>query len=301
MKTLNKRFQRPSALRIYRGPRLFWISASILAVSLGAAACSRHTPSGQVVVTVNGQEITTQDLAAEARASGSSQSNATGSLLNRVIAQTLLAQAAHSQGLDRDSGYPSDLARLKNDFLAQKELKATLKAPDKPTPADIAAFQAANPYVFRDRQNITFEEVRFETTDSMKSMEGIDSIGGVISRLKGLNVKYDQSDDVVDTSRLPKDYADKLVNEPLDKLFFVRARNSDVVAAVVVKGRAPVNVSATESDALASHLLMDAATQKQIAADIAKLTNAAKITYQPKYAPQKTPPANTPAQTPTAQ
>src|SRR5277367_6372562 len=84
----------------------------VLASLAMAAGCSPHGPNGQVVATVNGQEITTQDLAAEARSSNQGGAATKQSLLQAVIGRVLLAQEAHALQLDQTPGYPSDVTRM---------------------------------------------------------------------------------------------------------------------------------------------------------------------------------------------
>jgi len=128
----------------------------IVIPSLGAG-CSQQGAKGQVIATVNGEEITPQDLEAEARSNPALAQADTSLLLQRVVARTLMAQAAHSRGIDHYPGYPSDITRLKQDFIAQRFMRSNLKTPPTPTSADLEKIMAANPYEFGQRQSVTID------------------------------------------------------------------------------------------------------------------------------------------------
>ena len=190
------------------------LMVAMVAAGLVLADCKAQAPKGQVVAVVNGQEITGQDLAAEARASGAQQGQTPALVLQRVVARVLLAQSARADGLDRYPGYPSDLARIQQDFLAQKVLKTTVKPPVKPTPQSLSAFIDAHPNIFKDRMRLQADEIKFRSSDDMKSLNGADTLASVASRLQSLNVPFTRETRTIDTAELPPPLAEKLMTVP---------------------------------------------------------------------------------------
>jgi EpsD family peptidyl-prolyl cis-trans isomerase len=257
-------------------------AVQVCALLLGMAACKPGGPSGQVVATVNGKEITSQDLAAEARATGNSRRSAPA-LLQEVIARNLLAQSAHDQKLDAYPGYPSDLVRIQQAFLADKALGKVLRPAGPPTAAAIAAFEAAHPYQFAQRSKVQVDEVRFETADNLKSMEGISDLAGVVAKLKSINAPFDRKSQTLDTAQMPDQLAERLLAAPLGQLQVFRDGN--VVLGVVVLGRDPVIGPPEQEAAEASGVMAKLAVQSQVGAEVARLRAKATIAYQKGYAP----------------
>ena len=256
--------------------------AGIVALSLALAACKPGGPSGQVVATVNGKEITSQDLLAEARANGGARQDPKA-VLQQVIARVLLAQSAHDQKLDAYPGYPSDLVRIQQSFLAEKALQKILKAPAPPTPATIAAFEAANPYLFASRAKLQVNEIRFETADNMKSLQGADDLGAVITKLKAVSAPFDQKTQTLDTAQMPAVLAAHLVTAPLGQLQFFRQGNT--VLGVVVTARDPIAVPPEQEAAIAGQLMTKVAAQTEVRTAVTQLQTKATIVYQKGYAP----------------
>jgi EpsD family peptidyl-prolyl cis-trans isomerase len=257
-------------------------TALVCTLGLAVAACKPGGPSGQVVATVNGKEVTTQDLLAESRASGSTQQTVQ-TLLQEVIARNLLAQSAHDQSLDAYPGYPSDLVRIQQAFLAEKALQKLMKPVAPPTPTDIAAFEAAHPFLFAQRVRAQVDEVRFETSDDLKSMQGVEDLPGVVAKLKSLNAPFDRKAQALDTSEMPDAMAAHIVAAPLNQLQFYREGN--VVLGIVVLQRDPVVLPPEQESVVASGLIAKVAAQNQVNAELARLKAKAHIVYQKAYAP----------------
>ncbi len=258
----------------------------IVALTFGSSGCKPVGPAGEVVAIVNGREITNQDLLAEARATGNTRQGSQ-SLLQEVIARELLAQSAHDQKLDAYPGYPSDLVRLQQSFLAEKALGKVLQPIASPTPAAIAAFEAAHPYSFSRRAKAQVDVVRFETSDDLKSLEGASDLAAVMSRLKALNTPFDHKTQALDTAQLSDALAAQVVAAPLGRMQFIRQGNA--VLAIVVAARDPTAPPVEQQGSMASGMMVKAAAQNQLATEVAKLRAHAKIVYQRGYAPPTAP------------
>ena len=256
---------------------------ALCAVALAAAGCKAKAPSGQVVATVNGKEITGQDLMAEARGSGAQGRQDPRVLLQRVVARELLAEFGHDQKVDAYPGYPSDLLRIQQQFLAQKALQKVVKPPPAPSASDIAAFEAAHPYMFAKRMKLQTDQVRFQTSDDLKSMAATPDMKALVSRLNSLNTPFDRHEQTVDTAQLPAELADKIVSAPVGELLIIRG--GDKVLAMVVESRDPITGTPEQMAAGAAKLMAAAATQAQVDATVKRLRAQAKIVYQPGYAP----------------
>ena len=260
---------------------------AVATLALALADCSDHKPTGQVVAIVNNQEITAQDLNAEARGEGAGRAADPKILLQKVVARVLLAQDAHKRGLDRYPGYPSDVARMQQTFLAQKLVQSTVKPLTSPTPQQLNAFMEAHPFTFKNRERIDLTELQIQGSDAVKSVQGIDSLSALTARLKMLNSPVKQQDRTVDTAELPPPLAAKLLSEPTGELFYVQG--PDVALAIVIKSRSPISAPEDQQAKLAARMLAEFTGQQQVNAQVEKLKGGAKITYQPRFAPPPQP------------
>ena len=245
------------------------------------AACHPAAPKGQVIAVVNGREITNQDLTAEARAS---RTNLPGpALLQRVIARELLADDAHAHRLDAYPGFPADMARLRSDFLAQRELRAVAKPPTPPTDAAIAQFIASQPYAFRDRTRLSVDDVKFQSADDLRSIQGLQNVDQVVARLKSLNVQYERQTQQLDTATMPVDLAARLIAAPVGELVIVRSPELSV--ALQVQDRQPISMSPEQQKAVARQLMVELASQREVEAVVNRLRSSAHIAYQQGFDP----------------
>jgi EpsD family peptidyl-prolyl cis-trans isomerase len=252
-------------------------------LSAALAGCGTPAPKGQVLATVNGREVTGQDLLAEQRASGVQDGGDRRVLLQRVVSRVLLAQAAHARKLDTYPGYPSDVARVQEEFLAQKTLRSVVKPPLASTAAQVTEFMGSHPYMFASRMNIQLDEIRFQTGDGLKSLSGLNEMQAVVSRLKSLNTAFNRQTRTIDTAQLPPVVADQLAKTTIGELRLFQ--KDGVGVGVVVLARSPLILASDQQQTMARRLLAEGMVQGQADNELTRLRGLAKIAYQPGYAP----------------
>jgi hypothetical protein len=256
----------------------------LLALSAMATGCHRQQAGGQVIATVNGQEITPQDLQAEARSSAALAQADSSVLLQRVIARALLAQAAHTRGMDRYPGYPSDIARLKQDLIAQRLVRSSLRQPPPPTSADLAKIMAEAPYSFGRRQKVTVDDIEMQPpAGSVESLESLKYPSDIMARLTRLSIPNSRRTVTFDTAKVPAALAARLSSAPVGELFFVRDGNQ--LAAMTVTERSAAPTPPEEAAAAATQIFEGASVQQQIEALVGQLRSQAKIVYTNGFVP----------------
>ena len=112
-------------------------------------------PSGQVVATVDGEEITSLQLRTELGNFGSRDPEvmkaAQQQALQRIIMRKLIAKKAREEKLDKGTDYTLQVERGQEALLAQLyQRKLATKAP-QPTKAEAEAYVTANPARFLSR------------------------------------------------------------------------------------------------------------------------------------------------------
>ena len=259
----------------------------VAAMLAGTTACAPKRPTGQVIALVNGQEITAHDLDAEARALGVQNSGPNGPiLLQRVIPRILLAQAAHNQGVDKDPTYPADRLRAEQTMLAERLLRKTAHPDPKVTPAEVSQFVAAHPLIFRDRQKIALDQVRFQTTDPQSKLSAFQTMPALLQYLQTGGTQVQKGSQVIDSATVPPQMAAKLMSAPVGKLLL--DRRGDMVMGGVVTARQSVILPPADQATLATQLIHQQRANQAITAEVDKYRKSSRILYQPGFAPPKT-------------
>ncbi|MCD6681933.1 MAG: EpsD family peptidyl-prolyl cis-trans isomerase [Burkholderiaceae bacterium] len=149
-----------------RGPVASLAAAALVAFALTSCGSNGRTAT-QVAAQVNGEEISvhqinfvlqrtpglTADRAAEAK----------HAILERLIEQEVLVQAADASRLDRDPEVLQRLEASKREILARAHLERIAAAVPKPDEKEIAEFFAAQPQLFTKRRVYKFDEVGLAT------------------------------------------------------------------------------------------------------------------------------------------
>lgn len=141
----------------------FWLPASVVCAIALAGCGNGGKTATQVAAKVNGEEISvhqinfvmqrtpglTADRAVEAK----------NAILDRLIEQEILVQAADKGRLDRDPEVLQRLEAAKREILARAHLERVAAAVPKPDEKEIAEFFAAQPQLFANRRVYKFHEI----------------------------------------------------------------------------------------------------------------------------------------------
>jgi EpsD family peptidyl-prolyl cis-trans isomerase len=250
---------------------------------------SGGVPEGQVVAIVEGHEITTTDLATEARAVGTSiESQASQrAVLEALIDRQLLAKAAVEQGLDRRPQFQAERRRSENLLLARLALEEMAQSSGQPTREQVRGFVAEHPDVFSGRQKLTLEQIRYSPSDALSSAEiaALDTLEESKQMLQSKGVNFEDNSMILDTALLQPTTARQVLRMPTGSLFFLAENGMGVLSKIV--SREPAPVSESKQAVIASRVLQEQkaadAVRKRIAAERAK----AKLRYQEGFGPPK--------------
>ena len=260
----------------------------IVAVLLpGLAAC--HSPAslhGQVLARVNDRDVTTQDLEAEARASGATLTPRTSTLLlSRVIDRQLLAASAHRQGLDTTPNAPSDLYRLQQNWRAQMAVSRLLQELSPLQSKEVHDFIALNPLMFQQRTVYQVESLAVTTSPSLqttlKSYKDFDLAAAFIGHL-GLSAPTTRES--VDSASLGRGFAERLAATPDGQLIMSVLPGRMVLSRIVSRESDPLAGDAAFT--VARRRLQQQMASSRVAVELRRLKGAARIIYQAGYAPK---------------
>jgi len=269
--------------------RALMLGASV-AAALALAACGEKAPEGQVVATVNGEEITLPELNAEAQAANipenADKKAIMPQLLQRVIERKLFAKAAQDQGLDKTADYLVQKRRTEEALLAQLVAKQQIATVQIPNPAEIDKYVAANPTLFGARERLALDQIRFARpvdTAQLKQLEPTKSLDEVAAVLASLKIPFQRGAAPLDTAAVPPELMKRINALPAGEPFVVPAGNMIVVS--VVRGREAAATPDADSKRLAAERMRQETIAKTMQDRLNQLKTEAKIDYQPGYAP----------------
>ncbi|MEW5685511.1 MAG: hypothetical protein AB1942_11385 [Pseudomonadota bacterium] len=120
-------------------------------------------PKGQVVATVNGEEVTALELRAELGGFSSRDPEvvkaAQQQALQRIILRRLMAQEAKKDKLDKTPDFAIQMKRGEETLLAQLYQRKLAAAVSQPTRQEAEAYVAAHPDQFANRQVLVIDQV----------------------------------------------------------------------------------------------------------------------------------------------
>ena len=255
------------------------LAALVLIVGVSLLLHRGGAPHGQVLATVDGAEVTVQDLEAEARASGVPDLPSTRAvLLDRVINRRLLAQSAHQQHLDQIPTAPSDLARVEQTWLAQQALRQVLTAPGPPDPEALARFEASRPFSFAKRTSSTLDTLTVlggeRLASSLQSFTDLDLAATFVRRL---GLKAVRATSAVDSAQLPPQIAARLAAAPAGSMM-LRVEPGRLMMSRVGT-RSPVSLPEAAERAYAQQLWAEQAAADRVRAEVARLRRSSHVVY----------------------
>lgn len=268
--------------------RLGWgVTVATLAL---VAGCNRDAPKGQVVATVNGEDVTQQELNTELGstnvAQGMDKQEAQRLLLQRVIERKLVDGLAKQRNIDSSPEYLAQRRRLDEILLAQLYAKQQLAAVAVPSGADITKFMGDNAGMFSARQQLLLDQIRFARPANVSVLNGLDavhSLDGVAAFLREHGVKFDRQAASLDSAALPAPLLAQVNRLPAGEPFVIPA--GGLLTINVVTGRKAVANDPQQARAVAAQAWRSQKQQQALADQIAAARKSATITYQKGFAP----------------
>ena len=246
-----RRHRRSRTLRL---AGLAILLACALVAGLGLLLLARTRPSpltGQVLATVGGQEVTEQDLAAEAQAEGRPDALSDRSrLLDTVITRLLLAQAAHARGLDRAPTYPAARALAESQLLAEQLIRRT--RPADPNEGELLDYIAAHPYAFADRMTLTLDKLTWINAPNGGGAQG-STVDDLRNDLARSHIPFQSEQLQISSDSLEPSIVRRLQSQPPGSI--VRVQEGSLQTALSQIQFAPAPLAGAVASTLARRLL----------------------------------------------
>lgn len=247
-------------------------------------------PTGQVVATVDGEEITTLQLRAElgnfSTRDPEVMKRAQQQALQRIIMRKLVADAAKEEKLDKTPDYTLQLERGEETLLAQLFQRKLAGAVAQPTRAEAEKFIASNPNMFANRRVMLVDQLVVAPNKiPVERFQPLNTLEEVKALLDAESVPYQESAVLLDTLSANPQLVRAVDQLPAGEVFvlpqggallFNRIAES---RSVPFRGEPAVNVA---MNALRSQRAQEVVTKRM---EALRKQAESKITYNPAYKP----------------
>lgn len=266
--------------------------AAIVLSALVLAGCgSDEAPSGQVVATVDGVEITQSELNAELgnrRApTAEGQKQLQMAVLNQMIARVLLANAAKEQGLDKTP--EAAIAKQRAEQVALIEMLQKKLGSTAPAVSDdeVAQFIADNSEIFANRRIYVVDQIIVASPPPalLKGLEPVQTLDEARQELAKYNLPSNSAVGVVDALTVPPQFAKQIAALPANAVFIVPGQGSIRINHIRESQVSPV--SGNDASRLAREMLVQRRTGQQVQDAVTRIPEQgrAKVNFNPAFQP----------------
>ena len=271
---------------------------ALIALCIVSACGSKaQAPAGQVAATVDGEEVTLQEVNTEVQAGNFpatiDKKLAQQVALQRVIDRKMVIKAAAEKGLDKTPEYLSQKRRDDELLLAQVYARQQLAAVPVPTDSDITKFMSEHSNAFGKREQLTFDQIRFPMPQNpapLQALQAAHSMAEVAAVLTKLGIKFERSPAAIDSAALPTPLMTQLNNLPASEPFALPSQG--LMTINLVTSRKPVANDDKQARAAAVSAWRQEKFTTLLSGQVTALKGKTKVEYQNGFSP---PPANNPA------
>ncbi|MBI4938974.1 MAG: peptidyl-prolyl cis-trans isomerase, EpsD family [Nitrosomonadales bacterium] len=270
-----------------------------LAAVVGLAACGgkdQEKKTGQALVKVNGEEITTLQLNDElsrANVQPGQQEAAAKQLLESLIDRQLILVEAARNKMDRTPDVMKAIERAKAQIIAQTYVQSITSKLAKPSKVEIDDYFQKHPEFFSQRKQFDMKQLVISSNDFSdnfkRALDSAKSLDEVAAWLEKNGVRYARGQLSRSSTDMPPEMSAKLLAMPKTQLFIVREGGNSLINAIVDIRDAPV--TAKDAAPQIEKYLINKKIKEAMDAEIAHLRSTAKIEYLGASAPVATPAA----------
>jgi EpsD family peptidyl-prolyl cis-trans isomerase len=263
-------------------------------------------PTGQVVATVDGKEITRLDLQAELAGvntpDAKTRKAAEQQALQMIVVRTILADEARKEQLDKTPDFALQQKRLTDNLLAQTLQNKVAAAVPPPSDEEAQRFIADHPDIFAQRKIFVVDTIRMaRPTDPnvIKGLQPLKTLPDVDAYLTANHIEHGRTSGNIDAVGADPRLVDAIVKLPPGEVFLYPANNVLLVNQVRETHVVPFQGDQAQKYALA--LMKKQRTQEAVSRGLRQTVAAAgkTVRYNDAYKPPAAP-AAAPAQKPAA-
>jgi EpsD family peptidyl-prolyl cis-trans isomerase len=264
---------------------------AVAMMSAGLMSACNKEPGGQVVAVVDDQEITQQDVRAEAAANNitnkAALEEATAGIVRRLVDRTVLSDYARDNNLDRGPEYVGRRRQMEESLLAYLALRKLVGNLDQPTPGEARSYIAANPLTFAQRQRLTLDQVRFPKPAQYKAIQELvrlPTLDAVEAKLRAGGTRFVRVPADFDTGATDPSLAKKIAGLRDGDIFDLTMGGTTYISQI--KGRTLIPTESSGWKAQAMNILRRKKLSDVLTARTNALKKSAKIRYDAAYQPK---------------
>jgi EpsD family peptidyl-prolyl cis-trans isomerase len=204
---------------------------SVLALS----ACDQgapKAPTGQVVASVGGREITRRELQTEmtglTAATPAIQKEQQKAALQRLVQRAILVNAAKEQGVDKDPAFALLAQRATDMVMVQMLERKVLASVPAPSGEEVAQFMQTNPDMFAQRRLFDVEQIRMPLPSDakvIKQLEPLKTMDEVAAFLAKQNISFQRGANVMDARGQDPKLLKAIIALPPGEIFILSSRS----------------------------------------------------------------------------
>lgn len=280
--------------------RAFILSGLLIGTAIFLTACGRSNAEdklekGQVIATVNGEDVTIYELGAELQGinmpSGEAHKRAERAAVQRIVDRKILADIARERKLDKTPEYLLQTRRAEEQLLVSLLQQNEAGQVPAATSEDVEKFVAANPSMFSERKLLIIDQIQFPMPSDPKALMAyrpLKTLDEVEQKLTSDGIEHRRVPTSLDTLQLPPSMVKSILGLPPGEVFVVPA-GGGLTANRIVEIRA-TPLSGREAMKVAREMVRKQKMANRTTKELEPLLAAAraKVTYKKGYAPQET-------------
>ena len=212
-------------------------------IALAVSGCNfgskPKAPTGQVVATVGGHEITVRQLHAELNTAAAvppaAQKEQQRAALNFMIERTVLADEARKQGIDKNPDFVLLSQRTTDALLVQQLQNKIAASVPPPTLEEASRFETANPNVFAERKIFDLEQIRIDVPSDrsiLAKLQPLKTLDEVANFLTQNHVPFQRGTAIIDAVGQNPQLINAIVALPPQEVFVFPAGNQILISQV---------------------------------------------------------------------
>lgn len=268
---------------------------ALTAIAILISGCEKPATAvkSETVASVGDEKITQAELdAALARLGELSEAQtaeATGKLLQALIDQRLIAQAAQKAGLDKEPVVEIAMANASRQVLAEAYAERNFKDVAKPSDTEIAEYFEQHPELFSQRRIYRIQELDLQVeasrmADVEAKLKTSHSLGDFVNWVKEQGIEGKTAVAVKPAEQIPAALLARLSQMKDGQVAVLPGRPGHVVIQQLQESQLqPVTLEQARN--AIERALTTQKRKELMEADLKKLREAAKIEYATGYAP----------------
>ncbi|MEO6146678.1 MAG: EpsD family peptidyl-prolyl cis-trans isomerase [Sulfuriferula sp.] len=271
-------------------PFMYRVSLVVL-LSIAFTGCSKQEKAPSAIASVNGTVISrTQFDQALSRLNLAPQNltpQAKDQVVQALVDQELVVQAANAKKLDQDPTVQQSLKAAHDQILSQAYLQQVGKSEAKPTEADMDAYYKQHPELFSQRRIYNLQELAIvaskdKLADINNHLESSHDLNDFVNWLHTQNIPFRTGSGTKTAEQLPLNILPRMQTMQNGQLLALPSANGITVLQIISSQSAPISFD--KAHALIENYLSVTRQRAAATADIKKLRDTAKIDYMGEFA-----------------